>query len=245
MILTTISQPKDGNPLERSAELQIGLRDHIAAQPADKFLGKPWDMVQEIEAYANERRLPMIFRSAKITTSKGELAAMEPKPKVVVEFGTFVGTSAIAWAAMLQEFHGADAKDIRVFTFEFDPAVAEVARSLVRAAGLQDVVEVLVGPGAESLKKLHAEGRVGPGQVDVVFIDHWEQHYLPDLKLCEELKLFHVGSLALADNTDFPGAPDYLAHVQKGGEGPVKYESRSLKSESSHGPVSYLSCSPW
>lgn len=181
----------------------------------------------------------MIFRSAKITTSKAELAAMEPKPKVVVEFGTFVGTSAIAWGAMLQEFHGADAKDIKVFTFEFDPAVAAIARSLIKAAGMQDVIEVLVGAGAESLKKLHAEGRVKAGQVDVVFIDHWEKYYLPDLKLCEELQLFHVGSLALADNTDMPGAPDYLAHVKKGGEGPTKYESRSLQSESSHGPVRY------
>lgn len=232
-----------GNPLERSVELQTGLRDHIAAQPADKFRGKPWDLVKEIEAFANEKRLPMIFRSAKITTSKGALAAMEPKPKVLVEFGTFVGTSAIAWAAMLQDFHGgaeaARAAGVRVFTFEFDPKVAEVAQSLIKAAGVDDVVEVHVGAGADSLKKLHAEGKVKAGEVDVVFIDHWEQCYLPDLKLVEELKLFHAGSLALADNTDFPGAPDYLAHVKKGGEGPVKYESESLQSESSHGPVRY------
>lgn len=232
-----------GNPLERSAELQTGLRDHIAAQPADKFRGKPWDLVKEIEAFANEKRLPMIFRSAKITTSKGALAAMEPKPKVVVEFGTFVGTSAIAWAAMLQDFHGgaeaARAAGVRVFTFEFDPKVAEVARSLIKAAGVDDVVEVHVGAGADSLKKLHAEGKVKAGEVDVVFIDHWEQCYLPDLKLVEELKLFHAGSLALADNTDFPGAPDYLAYVKKGGETSVKYESESLQSESSHGPVRY------
>lgn len=181
----------------------------------------------------------MVFRSAKIATSKDALAAMAPpKPKVVVEFGTFVGTSAIAWAAMLQEFHGADAADIKVFTFEFSPDAAAVARDLIRAAGLDGVVEVLVGAGADSLRKLHAEGRVQPGKVDVVFIDHWEECYLPDLKLVEELKLLHVGSLVLADNTDFPGAPDYLAYVKKGGEGPVKFESRSLQSESKGGPVS-------
>lgn len=226
-----------GNPLKRSVTQQIGLRDHIAAQPADKFLGKPWDMVKEIQTYADEKRLPMVFRSAKIDTSRGALAAMDPKPRVLVEFGTFVGTSAIAWAAILQELHGEDAGDVKVYSFEFDPAVAEIARSLIRAAGLQDVVEVLVGPGAESLRKLHADGRLAPGQVDVVFIDHWEECYLPDLKLCEELKLFRVGSLALADNTDMPGAPDYLAYVQKGGEGPVKYETQSLKSAATHGPV--------
>lgn len=135
----------------------------------------------------------MIFRSAKITTSKESLVAVEPKLKVFVEFGTFVGTSAIAWAALLQEFHGKDAKDIKVFTFEFDPKIAEVARDLIKAAGLDDVVEVFVGPGSESLKKLHAEGRVKEGGVDAVFIDHFEKFYLPDLKLCEDLKLFPQG----------------------------------------------------
>lgn len=185
----------------------------------------------------------MIFRSAKIATSRAALAAMTPPPRVVVEFGTFVGTSAIAWAAMLRDFHGsgdaeaARAAGVRVFTFEFDPAVAEVARSLVAAAGVDDVVEVHVGAGADSLRRLHAEGRVRAGEVDVVFIDHWEECYLPDLRLCEELGLFRAGSLVLADNTDMPGAPDYLAYVKKGGEGPVRYESESLQSESAHGPV--------
>lgn len=179
----------------------------------------------------------MIYHSAKITTSKKFLAAVEPKPKVFVEFGTFVGTSAIAWAAMLRDFHGPDAKDIKVFTFEFDPKVAEVARDLIKIAGVDDVVEVFVGPGSESLKKLHAEGRVKAGGVDAVFIDHWEKYYLPDLKLCEELKLFHKGSVVMADNTDMPGAPDYLAYVRKGGEGSVKYETQSIASESTRGPV--------
>ena len=209
------------------------------SQPG-KFKGKPWELVATIEDYANKCRLPMIFRGSKIATSKQALQNMTPKPKVFVEFGTFVGTSAIAWAAMLRDFHGSDAKDLKVFTFEFDPNAADVARDLIAAAGVDDVVEVLTGPGAESLKKLHSEGRVKEGEVDVVFIDHWEECYLPDLKLCEELKLFRVGSLAIADNTDMPGAPDYLAYVKKGGEGSVKFESESLRSEETghHRPVS-------
>ncbi|KAJ4416096.1 hypothetical protein N0V82_006940 [Gnomoniopsis sp. IMI 355080] len=232
-----------GNLVDQSAQLQQDLRTHILAQPADKFAGKPWDLIREIEDFATEKGLRMIYRSDKITTSKDALATMDPKPKVVVEFGTFVGTSAIAWAAMLQEFHGKDAEDIKVFTFEFSPEAAAVARDLIKAAALDNIIEVLVGAGADSLKKLHAEGRVKPGHVDVVFIDHWEKHYLPDLKLVEELKLFHVGSLALADNTDMPGAPDYLAYVKKGGEGSVKYESQSLQSVSTSGRPNIVECS--
>lgn len=229
----------EGTILQKSADKQTGLREHILSQP-DKYKGKPWELVATIEDYANKCRLPMIFRGSKIATSKQALQKMDYKPKVFVEFGTFVGTSAIAWAALLRDFHGPDAKDLKVFTFEFDPSAANVARDLIKAAGVDDVVEVLTGPGAESLKKLHSEGRVKEGEVDVVFIDHWEQCYLPDLKLCEELKLFHIGSLAIADNTDMPGAPDYLAYVKKGGEGPVRFESESLLSEETghHGPVS-------
>lgn len=230
----------DGVFLQRTAQQQQQLRQHILSQPADKYAGKPWELVADIENFANEIKLPMIFRSEKITTSKESLSAIEPKPKVFVEFGTFVGTSAIAWAALLREFHGPDAKDIKVFTFEFDPKVAEVARDIIKAAGVDDVVEVFVGPGSESLKKLHAEGRVKEGGVDAVFIDHFEQYYLPDLKLCEELKLFHPGSVVLADNTDMPGAPDYLAHVRKGGEGSVKYETKSISSAATRGPVRIL-----
>lgn len=197
----------------------------------------------DIEKVATEIRLPMIFRSEKIAVSKTALSALSPAPKVFVEFGTFVGTSAIAWAALLRDLHGPTAEGLHVFSFEYDPQVAAVARDLVQAAGVDDIVEVLVGPGADSLRRLHAEGRVPAGGVDAVFIDHFEQYYLPDLKLCEELGLFHPGSLVLADNTDMPGAPDYLAHVRKGGEGPVKYETRSISSGATRGPVCHLSLS--
>ena len=68
--------------------------------------------------------------------------------------------------------------------------------------------------------------------VDIAFFDHREKFYLPDLQLIEDLKLFRVGSLAIADNTDFPGVQDYLEYVKAGGRGvaeSVKYESQSLR----------------
>jgi catechol O-methyltransferase len=159
---------------------------------------------------------------------------MDPKPRVVVEFGTYVGCSALAWGATLAKMHGKDAEkdSVKVFAFELEPPMAAIARDFVSLAGLQSVVEVIEGPGAESLKKLCAEGRVKLGGVDVVFLDHWEQLYLPDLQLCESLKVFHKGSVVMADNTDVPGAPDYLAYVKKGGSGEagkVRFESKSLE----------------
>ncbi len=137
---------------------------------------------------------------------------------MVVEFGTFVGTSALAWGATVRDLHGSDAADLRVYAFELDPKHAQIARDFVTLASLDDVVTVLDGPGDESLKKLYAEGKVVAGKVDVVFLDHWKDAYLPDLKLLEELKLFHPGSVVIADNTDIPGAPGLCGVREEGRE---------------------------
>lgn len=186
----------------------------------------------------------MLFRRPKIDVVRGVLAALEPRPKVVVEFGTFVGTSALAWGAILKELNGADAAGgVRVYTCELNPKLVQTARDLLQLAGLDDVVSVLEGPGSDSLKKLYAEGKVKEGQLDMVFLDHWEKFYLPDLRLCEELKLFRKGSVAVADNTDYPGAPEYLEYVKKGGSGEagsVRYESKSLLAQSEAGAVCLL-----
>jgi catechol O-methyltransferase len=172
----------------------------------------------------------MIFRGAKLAVVSDILAKKDPKPKMIIEFGTFVGCSALAWGATLRDFHGSAASDIHVYTFELDAKMVQVSRDMIKLAQLDDIVTVVEGPGSESLKKLHAEGKVKGGQVDMVFIDHWEKMYLPDLQLCEELNVLRKGSIVVADNTDIPGAPVYLAYVKNGGSGKagaVRFESIS------------------
>lgn len=188
----------------------------------------------------------MIFRESKLRLAQAALADVDSKPKTLVEFGTFVGNSAIAWGAIMKELHPGDSDGIHIYSFELDPEMARIASDLVRLAGLEDLVTILEGAGAESLKSLVAEGKILPRSIDAVFFDHWENIYLPDLRLCEELNILHKGSVIMADNTDFPGAPEYLAYVQKGGSnepGAVRYESKTLmvsESAQSRGPVSHL-----
>lgn len=67
------------------------------------------------------------------------LIELNPKPSVVIEFGTFIGNSALAWGAILRDLHGKDATDLRVCTFELDANVARVARDLIKLACLDDV----------------------------------------------------------------------------------------------------------
>lgn len=151
------------------------------------------------------------FGLPKITKCRELLAQMNPRPKILIELGTYIGNSAIAWGEMLQTLNP-DHKttECKVITMELDKNFAAIARSLIDLAGLSDVVTVLEGAAAGNLWLLKSEHFLD--KVDVLFLDHWQEAYLPDLKLCEELQLFRKGTLVLADNTDVPGKTTYL-HV--------------------------------
>lgn len=185
----------------------------------------------------------MIFRDAKVQIVRRALESMPVTPRVIVEFGTFVGNSALAWGAIMQSLHGdkkeAVARGCRVYTFELDEKLVGVSREFVRLAGLEELVMVVQGPAAESLRDLYEDGSIKAGGVDVVFFDHWEKYYLSDLKLCETLGVLREGSLVIADNTDMPGAPDYLAYVRA----QSRYNSKAIPSTEKRGvPVRVTEC---
>jgi catechol O-methyltransferase len=68
----------------------------------------------------------------------------------------------------------------------------------------------LSGHSAIATDDRHAEVRHGfaPGVVDFVFIDHAKEAYLPDLERVLERRWLHPGSVVVADNIKFPGAPE-------------------------------------
>ena len=84
--------------------------------------------------------------------------------------------------------------------------------SLVDLAGLSDVVKVVVGSSADSIKRLHATGALK--HIDLMFLDHYKPAYTTDLKLCEHLKLVTPGTVMAADNVIKPGNPPYLEYVR-------------------------------
>jgi catechol O-methyltransferase/protein arginine N-methyltransferase 5 len=87
-----------------------------------------------------------------------------------------------------------------------------VARELVNYAGFGDVVEILEGAGSERVGDVKT--RVGAGRVaDMLFMDHCKECYLPDLKLMEAAGLVGDGTVIVADNVIYPGAPDFLEYV--------------------------------
>jgi catechol O-methyltransferase len=212
------------------ASAQALHRDIMTSPNKSSLQGKPQAVLDAITAWTEKNGFMIIFQPAKLAVSKKALQGMGTPPKTLVELGTYVGTSAVAWGQMLVELNGGRKEGVKVWTCELDSEYAGIARDFVALAGLEGVVEVVEGKSGDSLAKFAKEGKIGKGELDVLFLDHWEDAYLPDLKLCEELRLFHEGSLIVADNTDVPGTPEYLEYVQKGGDGKVRYETESVDS---------------
>lgn len=116
-----------------------------------------------------------------------EVLAAATNAKKVVEIGTLAGYSGISLLRGMP-FDG------RLFTFEFDPHHAEVARESFKRAGVLSQVEILIGPALEQLPRIE---EFGP--FDLVFIDADKVNYPKYLEWAAEN--LRVGGVVLGDNT--------------------------------------------
>jgi catechol O-methyltransferase len=123
-----------------------------------------------------------------------------------LEIGAFCGYSAVRIARLIAPRGG------RLTSVEASPAYAEVARQVVEHAGLAAAVDLRVGKAEAVLPQLAAAG-----PFDLVFIDHWKDLYLPDLRRIEALGLLRPGSVVVADNIELFDSREYLDHVRKSG----------------------------
>jgi predicted O-methyltransferase YrrM len=107
----------------------------------------------------------------------------------ILEIGTLGGYSTI-WLARALPPEG------KLISLEIDTRYADVARRNLKRAGLQEKVEVRVGPALESLSRLTA----GVGELfDLVFIDADKDGYVNYLR--KAMPLVREGGLVLGDNT--------------------------------------------
>lgn len=117
--------------------------------------------------------------------------------KRVLEIGTFTGVGALAMAAALPP-------DGRLVTLEIDPERAAVARRFFEQGGLDDRVEIVVGPAIESLNRLD-------GPFDLVWIDALKSEYPAYFEAA--LPLLSERGVIAADNLFRAGAT-----LETGGE---------------------------
>lgn len=106
--------------------------------------------------------------------------------KKVVEIGTLVGYSAIHMARALPPGG-------HLYSIEFDPKHAEVARKNIERAGFADRITVIVGPGVDVLPTLEQHG-----PFDAVFIDADKINY--DKYGAWATRNLRSGGLVLGDN---------------------------------------------
>jgi caffeoyl-CoA O-methyltransferase len=166
--------------------------DHVAAvhAPHDAALAR---------AFAVPDGVPAIM----LGPSEGRLVELLLRlagARRVVEVGTLVGYSAIRLARALPA-------DGHLWTIEFDPRHAELARANLAAAGLADRVTVCVGAGVDVLPTLEAHG-----PFDAVFLDADKVSYPAYGRWA--LRHLRPGGLLLGDNAFLFG--ELLADDERG-----------------------------
>ncbi len=149
-----------------------------------------------------------------VSASEGKLLsvlALSIGAKRILEIGTLGGYSAIWLARAMPE-------DGKLISLELNPHHADVARRNIERAGLAERVEIRVGPAAESLVALRAEGAES---FDLVFIDADKDRYVDYLH--HSLPLLRKGGLLLADNT----LPDSVL-TPEGDSGAKRYNTAAV-----------------
>jgi catechol O-methyltransferase len=168
------------------------------------------DAIRAVDEFCYEQSVMM-----NVGDEKGALlddALRRASPQSILELGAYCGYSSLRMVRVMPE--GA-----RIVSVEFLAANAQIARDLWRHAGVDDRVSVVVGTlgdGGATMDALEAEQGFGPGAVDFVFLDHDKDAYLPDAKRLVERGWLHPGSVLVADNVKFPGAPEYRDYMRDG-----------------------------
>jgi catechol O-methyltransferase len=170
------------------------------------------DVLATIDKFAYEKSFLV-----NVGDEKGKLldaAVRRADPRLALELGTYCGYGALRIAAA--------APSARVVTVELSAANAQVAQRIWIHAGVADRITCVVGTigdGGRTLDRLQTTHGFAPGTLDFLFIDHDKNAYLADLQAIAGRNWLRKGSVVVADNVGFPGAPDYRAFMreQQGG----------------------------
>lgn len=108
----------------------------------------------------------------------------------ILELGTLGGYSTVCLARGITGRPGT-----RIVTLESQATHAETAWANFAMAGLESLIDLRLGPAAESLNAMVREGE---SAFDLIFIDADKASYPTYLDLC--LKLARPGTLLIADN---------------------------------------------
>lgn len=115
-----------------------------------------------------------------------------------IEVGVFTGYSSTALALALQDMHGDDA---HLLACDISKEWTDQARHYWGQAGVEHVIDLELGPAAETLRHKISQGLLG--EYDFAFIDADKPGYESYYDLC--LALLRVGGVMVFDNVLWGG----------------------------------------
>jgi len=176
--------------------------------------GSPASVLETMDRFARQRRWLQ-----NVGPRKGAIlmqALRDSQARRVLEIGSYCGYSATLIGSWLAGHGG------QLTAIEISRRNAAVATRVIEHAGLAAVV---------SLRRGTLESEIGTldGPFDAVFLDHWKDVYLPDLRRLEAAGMLRPGSVVVADNVGFFDVPDYLGYVRNGGRYRSRFERASVE----------------
>lgn len=181
---------------------------------ANATQGSPRSVLQAMDTFARQIRWLQ-----NVGPAKGAIllqALRNANAHRVLEIGSYCGYSATLIGAHLAANGG------QLTAIDINPRSVAIARVVTGHAGLASTVTFRCGSLESEIGSL-------AGPFDLVFLDHWKDVYLPDLRRLEDAGLLRPGSVVVADNVGFFAVPDYLDHVRHCGRYRSTYERASVE----------------
>ena len=160
-----MSDPKNMEKSYNNTQVEIAEAVRKTFHPEDEIL-------KEIRTRCHKEGLPPI-QVGDMDALHLEVITRAIGAKKAVEIGTLGGYSGVSIARGL-------AKDGKLFTFEYHPHHAKVAKESFKKAHLENQVQIFVGAALDNLPKIE---KFGP--FDLVFIDAEKAHYYEYFKAVE------------------------------------------------------------
>jgi catechol O-methyltransferase len=179
--------------------------DYVVAHARKGDIG---DVLATMDRYSYEESFLV-----SVGDEKGKLldaAVRRANPRLALELGTYCGYGALRIAAA--------APSAQIISVELSPANADVAQRIWSHAGVADRITCVVGTIGDdgmTLDRLQADHGCASGGIGLLFIDHDKNAYLTDLLAIVKRGWLKPGSIVLADNVGFPGAPEYRAYMRE------------------------------
>ena len=142
--------------------------------------------------------------------------------KNCLEIGTFTGFSTFTMALALPN-------DGKITTLDHDKEIVTVAKKFFKKGDLDNIIETVISPAIETLKKFLQEGK----KFDLIFIDADKGNYKNYYELC--LNLINKKALIIFDNVLWHGevfkknVTDEQTNVMREFNMHIKHDSRVEK----------------